>query len=56
MYSSASSPGGRTLVLCLAILALASVASASWKEKVLYSFQGSGWPTHFNRNSKLQMK
>jgi hypothetical protein len=30
----------RLLLLCALILALASVASAAWKEKVLYSFQG----------------
>src|SRR5579872_6295890 len=28
------------LALCVAILVLASMASAEWKEKVLYSFQG----------------
>ena len=32
----------RPLALFIAVVALASVASAEWKEKVLYSFQGGG--------------
>ena len=31
---------GRLLVLSAVVLAFVSFASASWKEKVLYSFQG----------------
>jgi len=32
----------RPLAMFIAVVALASVASAEWKEKVLYSFQGGG--------------
>jgi hypothetical protein len=40
VHSSTPSAGGRLLLLCVAIFALVSAASAEWKEKVLYSFQG----------------